>query len=396
MSHFGVEVEAFKPRTPPYLYDSGARAPIVAALQAHMQRLPARARRLRTDDADPLSEADPSTGEPWEATPVKVGYFTYASSKSDEAFDAWKVTTDASIRGDHGEGVGGLEFITPKLPFRKSAIEAVRHFVAGVAIGGFIANETTAVHVHVSCQHLSNEQVRRLATYLVAMEQIIDVYLSPRRREDNCRYVRSNLQSVTPTRSWFDAVRRIEGVDVSESLDALVDVMNVKLAPVPHSERNHKVNFTLLRGTRQGDGRRRVEFRQHQGTTDPHAVCDWAEFCVKLVRAAAAQRESPLEAVKRSGLLDCYDKAVGSLPLEFLWRLIDDTVLEERFAWYRKAADGMGPVGATESREIVALQADAYDDMNDIDAVLRPEAAATAAAPARGRSSSASDDDRSE
>jgi len=370
MFHFGVEIEALKPRTPPMLFDAGARAPIIPALQAHMQRLPGKARLLRADGADVLSEEDPETGLPWEPTPTAVRYFTYKDSKADTDFNAWKITTDASIRGDHGEGVGGLEFITPKLPYRRSAIEALRHFVAGIGIGGYVANDTTAVHVHVSCQHLSNQQIKRFATYLVAMEPLIDLYLSPKRREDNNRYVRSNLQSVSETRSWFDAVRRIEAVDVSSSIDPLVDLLNVKLAPVEHSERNHKVNFTLLRGTRVGDARRRVEFRQHQGTTDPHAVCDWTEFCVRFVRATAAQKESPLQAVERSGRTDCYDNAVASLPLALLWRLVDDEVLEERFAWYRKAADGMPDVGAVESREIVALRDDAYDDMGDIDAVL--------------------------
>jgi hypothetical protein len=363
--HFGVEIEAFLPRTTAFLHDAGADAPIVAALRSHMMRLPA---GPSTEEAAGDNPALPSL-----AIPREVRYYPLRDAKKDLTFECWKVTTDDSIRGNEGESIAGLEFITPKLPFTECGIEALRHFVLGIGCGGFAANETTGVHVHVSCEHLTNAQVRRFAAYLIAFEHVFDRFLSPRRRLDNNRYTRSNLVTVAPDgRRWRDAVTTIEQLDVDEAIDSLVECLNVKLAPVRGSERNHKVNFTLLRGTRPGDTGRRVEFRQHHGSTDPHLVCDWARLCVKFLAATAHHMHSPTAfarpyeaASKRDD--DNDDDATRAttastwlLPEGALWALIGDSVLEHRFRWHAEAAGCLAPSTTYESREYIAGRDDAY------------------------------------
>ena len=154
---FGVEVECYKARTPPFLYDAAAHSPIIAELASHMKKLPAKARFVAPDAAYATGSAvDPETGKTrdlldYPRMTTEFRYFSYKAAKADVDFDCWKVTTDASIRGDDGESVGGLEFVTPKLQFGNAGLEACRHFVLGVAYAGFVANDTTALHVHVSC-----------------------------------------------------------------------------------------------------------------------------------------------------------------------------------------------------------------------------------------------------
>lgn len=375
---FGVEVESYKPRTPPFMYDAAAHSPIIAEMAAHMKKMPPKARFLAPDAAYAAGSAvDPATGETrdlldFPRMTTEFRYFSYKAAKADVDFDCWKVTTDASIRGDDGESVGGLEFVTPKLPFSNAGLEACKHFVLGVACAGFIANDTTALHVHVSCGHLTNEQLRRFAQYLVAFEAAIDQYITPRRREDNNRFIRSNLQSVSDRRDWRDAVRRIGELDLSASINPLVDCLNVKLAPAHHSERNHKVNFILLRDTVHGDKPRRVEFRQHHGTTDPHLVVDWASFCVKFLAASANAAETPIQMARRLGIdTTAYGEANRAMPASALWELIADDNLEQRFVQCHAAAANVGPKDfAVETREMFAFRDDAYADAGDINDVL--------------------------
>jgi hypothetical protein len=386
LMHFGLEVEAFLPCTPPFLHDSGQRAPIVEQLASHMRRMPLAARFQRPDPPglDVQSASNVEAAVAYQAAvagahecghppmPTEVRYFSYSASKSDESYDTWKITTDASIRGDRGESVGGLEFITPKLPFTTAGLLACRHFVQGVGIGGFVTNDSTAVHVHVSCTDLSNREVQRFASYLVAFEHVIDLYLTHRRRGDSCRYVRSNLWTVAPhTRSWTDAVHAIEALDLRETLNPLVQMMNMKLAPAYNSERNHKVNFTLLRNSVLGQGSRRVEFRQLHGTTDAYVCSDWATLCCKFVRNTSRLSESPLDIAARLELLAVGQDYLGvALPEAAFWSIIADEFLEKRFAFHAKVADASPKEFAVEGRELFASQEDAYADMNEITEVV--------------------------
>lgn len=61
----------------------------------------------------------------------------------------------------------------------------------------------------------------------------------------------------------------------------------------PNSMRYYKVNFMAIpkHGT--------LEFRQHEGSIDPKAICAWADFSLSLVRYA---RDASDTAVK--GLLE--------------------------------------------------------------------------------------------
>eukprot|EP00759_Apiculatamorpha_spiralis_P045492 PhF_6_TR42193/c1_g1_i1/m.63851 len=254
---------------------------------------------------------------------IKFKYFAYDAAKADRDYNVWKVTTDLSIKSEDGRPIFGLEFVTPKL-IGAAGLHDVQVAMEGMHRLGFATNNTTALHVHVSCQNLTNEHLRAFSMHCVLFESVIDLFMTVPRRGDYSRYCRSNLRSVAPSRSMQAALDSLRQLDLRKSITPLVKLMCPQLSTVTNSGRNHKVNFLLLADTVFGQPGRRVEFRQHQGTTDAVEISNWVKLLIKFLHTTAKR---PIE-----GLHD----GVGTM--ENFWKIINDTDLQ---LYYTVKAESM-------------------------------------------------------
>ena len=238
-------------------------------------------------------------------------FFDYQSAKDDREYKAWKITTDLSIRSEDGRSIFGLEFVTPKMIGGRGLYE-VETVADELQRIGFATNNTTALHVHVSVEDLTNEQILRLCEYQAVFETVIDQFMTVPRRGDYSRYCRSNLRSMSATRNVEEILDRFRKVDVSRSINPLIRFFCPRLSAVRNSHRNHKVNLLLLARTKRLTPGRRIEFRQHQGSCDRQEIGAWVSLLLKWVATAhKLPRPGPREGT-----------------VENFWKIIDDPQLK--------------------------------------------------------------------
>lgn len=211
-----------------------------------------------------------------------VGFVDYQAAKDDRAYKLWKITTDLSIRSEDGRPIFGLEFITPKLSGPYDLWKA-EHFCDQLHALNFQVNTSTALHVHISVEELTNAQILRVCQFCLVFEHVIDTFMTLPRRADYSRYCRSNLKSVASSRSVAEALTTLSRLKLDKSIGPLIRTFCPRLSAVRNSHRNHKINLLLLNRTRQGTPGRRIEFRQHQGSIDKVEVGAWVTLLTKFV-----------------------------------------------------------------------------------------------------------------
>eukprot|EP01062_Namystynia_karyoxenos_P007035 TRINITY_DN12469_c0_g1_i1.p1 TRINITY_DN12469_c0_g1~~TRINITY_DN12469_c0_g1_i1.p1 ORF type:complete len:673 (+),score=154.77 TRINITY_DN12469_c0_g1_i1:112-2130(+) len=213
----------------------------------------------------------------------------YETSKADVVYNKWKVTTDASIQSEDGRPIFGFEVVS-RICHGWRGIRECKKVARVMRLYGCATNNTTALHVHVSCRSLSDDQMKRFAQFYCVFESVIDEFHAYPRRKDHSRYCRSIVRSVDIGRDLDNCIKLIdEAGDCAE----LCKVVNPQLTQVVSSGRNHKVNFQHLVGTHYGDAGRRIEFRQHAGTCDGEEIGMWVRFVSVFTYQAALQRQPP-------------------------------------------------------------------------------------------------------
>eukprot|EP00759_Apiculatamorpha_spiralis_P047364 PhF_6_TR43106/c0_g1_i1/m.65872 len=258
-----------------------------------------------------MRDVVPTLNAKLESRNVVFRYFNYNDAKDDRAYNVWKITTDQSIRSEDGRSIFGLEYVSPKLK-GLDGLEEVRTVCTEIERLGFTTNTSTALHIHVSCQTLTNEEIKRFTEYILVYEPVIDMFMTLPRRSDYSRYCRSNLKSVSFSKSPADALAKIRAVDVSRGINKLMRTVCPQLSTVRNSGRNHKVNYRLLKNTKHMDGGRRIEFRQHQGTVDYHEITAWIQLIIRFFYKTA--RMKPCQADEGN--------------MENFWKIIDDEELK--------------------------------------------------------------------
>eukprot|EP01065_Artemidia_motanka_P026245 TRINITY_DN31171_c0_g1_i1.p1 TRINITY_DN31171_c0_g1~~TRINITY_DN31171_c0_g1_i1.p1 ORF type:complete len:551 (+),score=125.38 TRINITY_DN31171_c0_g1_i1:66-1718(+) len=261
-------------------------------------------------------------------------FYEYSKSKEDVEFDSWKVTTDSSIRSEDGSAVCGFEVVSRKCSGLRGIAE-VMQVTRAMRRYGCRVNKTTALHVHVSCQHFSDEQLRRIASCVCLFETTIDAFHAYSRRGDHSKYCRSVLKSVDACRDLEQALLRIRNCS---STDELVATVNPALSKAAQSGRNHKVNFHKVLGTTWGSPGRRIEFRQHSGSCNEEEVGMWVRFATLFTHRAA---ECPTEL--QPGMATEAD----------LWRLMDDDLLRQFYTQHKHRVEAKSPGFCSVSRELV-------------------------------------------
>ena len=264
-------------------------------------------------------------------------FYDVDAAKADTEYRAWKVTTDASIVSASGEAVFGLEFISPMLQGRVG-LHKVECACEALGRMNFTVNNSTALHVHLSCCSMTDEELRRFCEYAVAFEPVIDLLLAVPRRCDSHAYSRSNLRSISPTNSVDEAIAKIEALDLSKSIDPLVALMCPMLRKdVKDSGRNHKLNLIHLKHTSWGNKRRQIEFRQHHATLDVEEVGAWIAFLSAFMRLSCRMP------VPRA----------ADATIDRLWAIVDDPTIQALLIAKTKMLVSPEEKPAMETREFV-------------------------------------------
>lgn len=177
----------------------------------------------------------------------------------------WKIVDDGSLN-DYARG---CELVSPVFTANAADFEACRRAVRLIDEFGCTVRRACGFHVHVGTRNLNvpvgfyKQLIRTYAKY----EPILDGLVAPSRRANNQAFA--------------------VGVIWHPDIDAARDLDGVRSAYHRHRPGNtygearyRKLNLEayLRHGT--------VEFRQHQGTTNPQKVENWVRLCCRMVAYA--------------------------------------------------------------------------------------------------------------
>ncbi|KAL8724592.1 MAG: hypothetical protein Q9166_007868 [cf. Caloplaca sp. 2 TL-2023] len=207
-----------------------------------------------------------------------------------ERFSKWTVWLDGSIKPDAepvptewaGSSYTGVEIKTPVFLYNEKgsekpnqkAFEQLHHVIS-------ILNEQFSIFVNYTCGlhiHVGNGRsgfpfatVKNMALLATIFERQFNSLHPPQRIKNQfCRPLGQRWHRLDPV----EIVADIESFNSTGNLvDELSDVYG-------NPEKHHAINFCNLISP---NGTQTIEFRQHEGTTNPVAVLWWARLCCDLV-----------------------------------------------------------------------------------------------------------------
>ncbi|RDW79817.1 hypothetical protein BP6252_04455 [Coleophoma cylindrospora] len=223
---------------------------------------------------------------------VLVNAGTNCEVEYDQAKDeytTWIVTSDLSIESPLSDFANrfhwyGVEVKSPARYYFEDSITEIKK-VCRVLTENYLlnTNESTGLHVHVGLgsQNYSIPHLRRLAAFVWAFENYFDT-LHPKHRI-NTQYTRSMRYGSGWVEETSDSPTVKNGVRhfLTTPCDSLSD-----LASEVSSFREMAYNFFNLQGPRWDyqDGKKTVEFRQHEGSLDEDVISHWIHVCVGIVQ----------------------------------------------------------------------------------------------------------------
>ncbi|KAI0121254.1 putative amidoligase [Xylariales sp. AK1849] len=159
------------------------------------------------------------------------------------------------------------------------------------------ANRSTGLHVHIgrgaTGRMYTLDEVKKIAIFYCRFESAIDEFHPLHRSQDN-ENIMSNRKN-----ELLDSLSVEEIYNTIRSANNIVDVCKITnycsdgiIYDGYSDSRFFKVNFTSLQ---KHDT---IEFRQHEGTTDPREMILWIRFLLKFVNFAL---EAPFESVTAPG-----------------------------------------------------------------------------------------------
>ncbi len=163
---------------------------------------------------------------------------------------SWKVTTDGSVHG-------GGELVSPILQ-GDAGFEQIRKVGEALDAAGASVNKATGLHVHHDARDLSLDEIKRIFSWVVANQNVMDGLVAPSRRGNTyCRHLNE-----------MDAARLAQVADARNlcSMDRY---------------RNLNVAAYARHGT--------LEFRQHQGTVNATKMVAWVKLTGSIIEQAKAE-----------------------------------------------------------------------------------------------------------
>ncbi|KAL8650164.1 MAG: hypothetical protein Q9226_005260 [Calogaya cf. arnoldii] len=198
-------------------------------------------------------------------------------------FSKYTVWLDESIEPDTeqlpskwaGSYYTGVELKTPVFLYQETAFKQLMQVIRLLDDNfSIFVNHTCGLHIHVGngTHGLPFSTVKNLAILTTVFErQLNSLHPIHRIQNEFCRPL---------SQSWdgLDPILIAKEIEAFPNIEQFVN----KLSEVyGYPDKFHAVNFSNL-GCK--DGTQTIEFRQHQGTTDPLAMIQWARLCCELVR----------------------------------------------------------------------------------------------------------------
>ncbi|MDR1562274.1 MAG: amidoligase family protein [Dysgonamonadaceae bacterium] len=166
----------------------------------------------------------------------------------------FKVVSDSSISG--GADGNCLEVVTPVLKSERD-LNKLQKVCDALNEAGAKVNKTCGLHVHIGLQNVDDVHYKNVFVNYYYLEGVIDKFMSKSRRANDNIYCKS-LKTISV-----------------ESIKATAD--RAEISNLFRSDRYFKLNpVSYLRHNT-------LEFRQHQGTTDPDKIAMWLRFVILLI-----------------------------------------------------------------------------------------------------------------
>lgn len=170
----------------------------------------------------------------------------------------WQLGDDGSVRdtmsSQERSMYQSVEITSPKL-FGNDGFKEIETICRAWNEVGSRVNDSCGFHVHVSAYNYTKDDMRRLLLVWTKIENVIYYLVSPSRR--NNRFAKL-LRKDPEFSSWLMS------------------------SEIIHHDRYKAVNLNAFNNYKT------VEFRIHQGTTNPEKVIFWVVFCLKLMEKVKA------------------------------------------------------------------------------------------------------------
>jgi len=233
----------------------------------------------------------------------ELGINTEYRGYTHDVMASWKIVTDGSVVVD---GYDPIELVTPKL-FGAEGFGKIRMALGACNVIGSKVNSTCGLHVHIDACW-TREELLELAKLVVKIEQKILWPLVPPSR-------RNNTYSKRLTRNAL--------------------LVSMQYPDFHNPNRSHRYYSLNLQAYHQY---KTVEFRIHNGTTDPDKTSNWIVFLLKLcdwVKRGGRSTQIQLDTLTIGSFLDLIgmgDNATSRL------RRSRDYILERYNHWMQDAA----------------------------------------------------------
>lgn len=220
------------------------------------------------------------------------------------------ITSDGSLNIS-----GAMELCTS--PARGSSfVEEITEICEGLKGSGGSVNKTCGLHIHVNVREMTTEQIVQIILAYTRCEPALYTLVARSRRNDHYSKALVQAFGVQKIRHIFDKGTYKEKMDkidamIYGSIEVARDVKRRRAKYCDARYHGLNINSLPLHGT--------LEFRHHQGTTNPHKILMWGAVVSSIVRFGAEHSETEIKAIKGSSVL-------------VLERMIED---KEVIAWTR-------------------------------------------------------------
>eukprot|EP01060_Flectonema_neradi_P017906 TRINITY_DN24746_c0_g1_i1.p1 TRINITY_DN24746_c0_g1~~TRINITY_DN24746_c0_g1_i1.p1 ORF type:complete len:331 (+),score=48.67 TRINITY_DN24746_c0_g1_i1:57-995(+) len=268
----------------------GVEIEVILTLPTHNNNLCRQHQILSGAMADPFAMGLPSL-----KSIIDAG-FVVKRTQQDNDYTKWVITEDTSLFNPLRGLKVGYEFVSPKL----TGDAGINDLVNKVTLIEKLNVETdyqTGLHVHMSCEKYSHREISNIIIGFLHFEGQFDSLISPERRGDYSATARSPLRSAVlyfsdETLNFPSLYPLLKDL----SLRDLVNAVNPMLTSIQQSCRYHKLNLCHLFKPES-----RIEYRLHEGATDPTEIKCWVQLLESFMNIAAKGFPYPKDLLKEVG-----------------------------------------------------------------------------------------------
>ncbi|KAH7121363.1 putative amidoligase [Dactylonectria macrodidyma] len=236
-------------------------------------------------------------------------YFPSTTRGSGPNYMIWNVTVDVTVSEVTSESDAddsafkkrfGFEVISPVF-YNSESHTWADELQAGIyAINGTIkwkANRSTGLHVHIGRGNPGSEftlvEVQKIAMFYCRFEIAMDVLHPTHRSVENENVMSNRGNDLLRDMGMSQIYQMIRNTGTVSEIHGILKYCPGDVKYDGYSDsRFFKVNFTSLQKHNT------IEFRQHEGTTDPQRMIQWTKFLLKFVKFAM---DSPFETIMAPG-----------------------------------------------------------------------------------------------